>query len=179
MIFQISYKTNAYDDYLLAQKEFIKGSRIIFDTHMVNSFLEYYGYREKFEKLRIKPGCEYAKNAILMDAFRLMVLYELGGVYIDADVHFTPEIKNLESDLWKKFKDRNVLVRTKSLFFIKGIKNSALIEHLLRRYLNADELDYDVKMLGTWNLHEFKDEIAIIEPQFLNKYLIHDKVTTK
>lgn len=177
MIFQLKYKTMNYDLYFEESKG--KLNRLIFDTQMINTFLECYGYSERFDKLKVKPGCEHAKNAILMDAFRLMVLYEMGGVYIDADVTFTDKINELEQDLFYKFGDRSVIVRTNSLYFIKGVKDSRFIEHLLWRYLSADALDYDVKMLKGWKLSDFASEVAIVEPEFLNKYFIHDKVTTK
>lgn len=179
MIFQINYDTNDYDNFLEFNEKLHIKNYMIFDDDLIQDFLKKYNYYDKFYNLKIAPTHEYIRNPILCDALRLMILYEFGGIYIDADVFFKENMHNLEDDLYARFGNRTLMLSMKSLFFVKAEAKSPYIKELLNTYLNADELRLDVRMINRYDLKKYINELMIIDHNFLDKYFDHHQITTK
>jgi len=175
MIFQIDYKSNnKYQKYFNYNKRFLLDYKL-FNDNNIQEFLNQYDYNLDF---KIDVGYEYATNAILCDALRLMILYELGGVYIDADVYFKPNIINLESNLFNDFGNRTIILSTKSFYFMRAPKHSRYIKYILDLYLRASKLKLDIHMLKKLKLKEYLDEIMIIRESYLEPFFTHEQITT-
>jgi len=180
MIYQISYQTDKYNHFFEANNEITKKihHRVLRDEH-INLFLKEFGYYEWFKSLKIHPTRKYAEKAILCDVIRLLYLYEFGGVYVDADVIFSENVIKLEKCLRIKYGERNISLVNNSLFFIRGIKHSPYLNHLINCYRKATYLYLDVEMLKNRNLVEYKDEVTIISKDFLKTFFTHEQLTTK
>jgi len=179
MIYQISYQTDKYDKYFQHNKQFTDElEHIVLKDNDINLFLKEFGYYEKFHSLKIHPSVKYAEKAILCSVIRLMFLREFGGMYIDADVYFTENVLTIEEDFEEKYENKNISLINNSLYFLKAIKNSKYIEHLLNLYLNSDFLYLDVTMLRDRQLVKYNNEIAIITHKTLQKYFNHVQITT-
>ena len=176
MIFQIKYKTDDYNDYYIKNKEYTdKLDYKLFDDNEVEYFLKHYSYINIFNSLVIDSSALKFKNAIFCDALRLMILYELGGIYIDSDITMKQKILTLEDDL-KIFKE-NILLDHLSLFFIKGSQKSDLIYSLLQKYSKDIPLQLDVKMVKMKDIFKFRN-FSLISEKYLMDYFTHHKVTT-
>jgi len=176
MIFQIKYQTDNYNEYYDRNKKYTdKLDYKLFDDNEIEYFLKHYNYYETFNSLIVDSSNMIFKNAIMCDALRLMILYELGGVYIDSDVITHPDILTLENDL-TIFKG-NILTDTLSLYFIKGSQKSDLIFSLLQKYTTGKPLLLDVKMIKMRDIFKFRD-FSIVSNNFTQKYITHHKITT-
>lgn len=179
MIFQIDYKSGGkYDDYFNYNKNYNLVDYYRYDDKLIEKFLIDYGYLNIFKNFKIETRFQYAHNAILCDVLRVMILYEIGGIYLDADVKFQEEIVNLDNDLLDKFGNKTIMIDNKSFFFIRAPKHSKYIKMILDSYLKCKYLSVDVFMLKKHHLLEYLNEVAIITPGFLEKYFIHFQVTT-
>ena len=175
MIFQINYKTNKYSSYLKMNHAMIKGINLdykLFDDDEIDYFLKHYKYYNTFYSLKSQ------EIMFLCDALRVLILYELGGIYIDADTIFLSEIIRMENDLLKIFGDRNIITMQRSMYFIRGVKHSEFMRRLKEIYFRVDELTWDIHMLRMINISDYAGYMAFIEKKRLAKYFIHDKVTT-
>lgn len=180
MIFQIDYKSGGkYDDYFEHNRNSYSNINYMrFHEQLIDDFLKEYRYFDLFNNLVVHKQFHYAHNAILCDALRLMILYELGGTYIDADVIFTKNVSHLEEDLCKQFDDKTIVLSNRSLYFISAPKRAPYVKHLLDKYLTTDYLTLDIFMNRRHFLTKFHNEIAIVDHEFLTKYFKHEQVTT-
>ncbi len=174
MIFQINYQTDKYDQFFEVNKPLIPylDGYEVFDTNGVDYFLRHYGYYDMFYSLNSD------RVVFLCDALRVLILYELGGVYIDADTVFMPQINQFEDDLKLVFNDRNLLTMSRSMYFIKGVKKSKFMEKLKEIYFTRGRLIYDIHMLSVVRISEFPDTLAFVDNKRLDKYFLHSKITT-
>lgn len=174
MIFQIDYESGGrYDSYF-------ESNRCLYDSldyrlygdREIDLFLREYGYYDLFHSKKVADGHMYAEKPIKCALLRLMILYEFGGVYVDADVTFTKEVVNLEEDL-DKYGNRNVVLSSRSLYFIKGVRKSGFIKHLMDLYLDSDFMVTDTVMNKKHELSKFYKELMIIPSNSLSKYFHH------
>jgi len=174
MIFQINYNTNKFDDYIIRNKHITdKLNYKLFDTDECNYFLKHYNYYDKFYSLKVIEFEKWQETAIKCDYLRLLILYELGGIYIDVDVIFYDMMIDLEYFLNKKFSNNNVVTESRSLFFIRGIRQSKYIKSLLNIYKYRNKLTYDVSSFTVKNFFNFKLGVRIIQQSTLDKYFYH------
>lgn len=180
MIFQIDYKSEGkYDKYFDANRNYIDfiDYKLYADSD-ISYFLGKYGWEDEFYNAKVHPTYEYAHNAILCDLLRLMILYEFGGIYVDADVRFRNDIITLEAELQRKFGHRALVVINKSLFFLRASKHSPYIRQLLDVYVKTSELTLDIFMNKRHQISKFSDEMSIVSHDYLNTYFTHEQVTT-
>jgi len=180
MIFQINYQSSGkYDAYFYQNRKYIaKMDHKIFRDIEIEAFLDEYSHADMFHSLKIHPMYEYARTAILCDVLRLLILYEIGGIYLDADCIFEPEIVLMEQELERSFGSRNLVMDTRSLFFIKGQKQSEFINYLLSLYLNAEYLTLDVFMINKHKISVYFDSLNILSTKYLTKFFRHEQMTT-
>lgn len=172
MIFQINYKTNKYDEYINKNKHLTDQLDYkLFNTDSIETFLDEYGYRDEFDSLVVVDSERHQEMAIKCDYLRLMILYELGGVYIDIDSILYDDILTLEDDLLEKFGYNNIVSNTRSLFFIKGLKGSSYIKSLLDVYRNRVSSTYDIDNIPRNIFFNLKSNVRIINN--LDKYFYH------
>jgi len=181
MIFQLNYLSDGkFDGYFEANKQITNSiDYTLFGDKEINDFLMEYGYYDLFHSKQIYEPLMYAENAIRCDLLRLLILYELGGVYIDADVSFTNEMLFLESDLFDGYGNRNVVLSNRSLYFIKGIKHSKYIKNQIDLYINSEYLHLDVMMNTKHELTKFHKELMIVPNESLFKYFTHNTEVNK
>jgi len=174
MIFQIDYQSGGlYDSYFEANKPIITSlDHKVFGDSEIDTFLIDYGYYDLFHSKKVADVHMYAEKPIKCALLRLMILYELGGVYVDADVTFTDEVVSLEKDL-NKYGNRNVVLSNRSLYFIKGVSKSKFIKYMMDLYLNSDYMVTDTVMNKKHELSMFHKELMIIPPDSLSKYFLH------
>ena len=172
MLFQINIGSKGlYDSYFESNEPIIDSLDYeLFDDSKVDDFLKDYGYYDIWHKKQVHETYMYGVMAIKCAFLRLMILYELGGVYVDADVYFTKEVINLESHLNNRFAERNVVLSNRSLYFIKGIKKSDYIKSTLDLYLDAPYLKSDVRMTSNRRLKQFHKELMIVPEEYFKKY---------
>lgn len=181
MIFQIDYHSGGQFDSFFADNINLsnKINHKVFGDIEVDNFLNEYGYHDIFHSKNVLPRYKFAEMAIRCDFLRLMILYELGGIYIDADSTFTDKIVDLETDLVKNFGDRDVLLTNRSLFFVKSKKKSKYIKHLLDVYINSDILTVDVGMIQRHQLSKYHKDLMLIHPEYIQSYFTYLPITGK
>ena len=176
-LFQLSYKTDKYQEYFELNKHITKNINYeLYDTQKIESFLEFYGYKETFQNLKIKH--KHAENAIKCDFIRLCILYEFGGMYIDADCVF----KDL-SFIYKL--DVNILhiPESRSMYFLKVNQNNPLIKELIYSYNSSQYIGYDIDMVSKLQLLKnsllYKTKVDFVPDIELQKCFEHKKITTR
>ena len=175
MIFQIDYQSGGlYTEYFNKNKEIGLDNHTVFGDEDIDRFLVEYGYKDIFMSKKVAERCLYAEKPIKCALLRLMILYEFGGIYVDADVLFKENIVNLEKDLTDKYDNRNVMLDSGSLYFVKGIKKSKFMRYLLDVYLNRDYMVTDTIMTKECKLTKFHKELMVMPALSLNKYFHHD-----
>jgi len=180
MIFQIDYMSNdKYKRYFEFNSKYNIPNHIIFNDIKINEFLNEYGYFDVFKSFKVDPVYNYAKKAILCDVLRLMILYEFGGIYVDADVFFTPEIVNIENHFNEKFQNKTILLSTRSFFFLKAEKKSKYIEKILSLYYKAELLRLDIFMLNKIEIVKYANELMVIPETHIKQFFTHDQITSK
>jgi len=179
MIFQIDYKSNnKYDIYFNYNSTFELNDYIIFNDEKINSFLLQFNYYDIFNSFKVDQSSSFAENAILCDALRLMILYEFGGVYIDADVYFKKEIINIENHFQEKFNDRTIILSNRSFYFLRAKKKSKYIKKILDYYIQSKVLKLDIFMLRNIEILKYHKELMIIPEKYLKPFFEHHKITT-
>jgi len=174
MIFQINYKTDKYDWYIEKNQDIIKQLDYkLFDDDEIDYFLSHYKWKEQFDSIIVHESEKWQEIAIKCDFLRLLILYELGGTYIDVDVIFYDNILNMESYLDIKFGYRNVVTENRSLYFIRGIKHSSYIKSLIDVYLFDKKLSYDITQIPIKTFFNFRNNVAIIGVNTLEMYFYH------
>jgi mannosyltransferase OCH1-like enzyme len=176
-LFQLSYKTDKYQDYFELNNLITKSIDYeIYDTQKVESFLEFYGYNEVFQNLKIKHI--YAENAIKCDFIRLCLLYEFGGIYIDADcvLKDLSFIYNLDDNILH-------IPESRSMYFLKVNQNNPLIKELIYSYISSQNIGYDIEMVSKLQLLKnsliYKTVVNFIQDKELQKCFEHKKITTR
>jgi mannosyltransferase OCH1-like enzyme len=179
MIFQIDYKSNhKYDQYFQRNLKHNLENYQVFDDQKIEDFLVQYDYKSFIDNVKIDDTYQYASKAIICDAIRLMILYELGGIYVDADVYFKNSITNLEDHLKQQFGNRTIILSTRSFFFMAAPPKSRYIKMILDIYLNADCLKLDVFMFRKINIKKFRNELMVISEEFTKNFFTHAQITT-
>jgi len=174
MIFQINYQTNKYDGYILKNRSIVNELNYkLFDDKEIDYFLKHYRYEDKFHSLSVYESEKWQEVAIKCDYLRLVILYELGGVYIDIDSIFYDGMLGLDYFLNKKFGNNNVVTENRSLFFIRGVKKSKYIKSLVDIYNNRNMLSYDTSMVSVKSFFNFRLGVRIIKQSTLDKYFYH------
>jgi mannosyltransferase OCH1-like enzyme len=172
--FLINYKTNKYDLYYTKNSKILKDLKFkIYNTEDIETFLQEYGYFEQFEKIIPKSYSEHWNVSILCDFFRLCVLYEFGGMYFDSDIIFNDNMYTFDEYI-SKFKNRDVIIFEKSLYFIKTEKGSPFIKCLIDKFIG--ECEIDKILLNDINLLQHRSNIAFVFAKSLEKYFTHDEV---
>jgi len=179
MIHQISYRTNAYDDFFLINERYSSqiNHRIWYDDE-IEYFLKHFGYYDLFHSKVIQDQVKFAETAIRCDFLRIMILKEFGGLYIDADVIFKDNIVKIEEDLYETFGGRTLVTDNKSLFFLRSDPDSELINYFFETYKNARVLRLDVKMFEIFSYRKFLRNMMIISYKYLYEYFKHTRETT-
>lgn len=179
MIFQICYNTDKYNDFYTKNEKYI--SQLDYKLYRdddIEYFLNHYGYYDRFHKANVVKSLESSRSVILCDMLRVMILYEVGGTYIDSDTIFNDSIVSLEEDFSFVFGNRTVVTENRSLYFIKSNSKSEYIHSVLQKYLTRDELVLDVFMNPYNNMTKFRSEIAIVSHTTLSKYFNHKGIST-
>lgn len=177
MLFQLYYKTNAYDKYLELNNKYIDLIEI-YDTERVEHFLKKENLKNIIDNIFKKEHHDQAiKQVKITDIIRLMIMLKNDNyIYIDADVILNEEIVNLENDI-KTYE--NVMDRTFSFYFIK-CNNKDVIQNMINFLINAD-----YKTLFTYTPNKiiprifFYKYFKLVDNKYLSKYFIHIGTTTK
>lgn len=107
------------------------------------------------------------------DFLRLIILYELGCVYVDSDCIFTEII--CESEFIKN----HVIHDSLSLFFISSNAKNPVVKYMLEQYITK-QIKHDILMFNKLELMKqcimYNEKISF-EDDF--KFIIHEKITTK
>lgn len=178
MIFQINYKTDRYDGFYRENQEYIPSLNYkLYDTDGVEYFLNHYGYMTKFRLLKIEAPDPLLVVPILCDFIRVAILYEFGGIYLDSDIIFREDVVSMEDDLDDMYGDKNVLLLSRSLHFIRGISKSRYMKYIMDKYNNSPTLFTDAKVLKSLNFTEFRDDMTITTDKIMDKYFIHSMIT--
>lgn len=175
-LFQLSYKTDIYQEYFELNKHITKNINYeLYDTQKIESFLEFYGYTELFQNLKIKH--KHAENAIKCDFIRLCILYEFGGIYIDADCIFRDLsfIFNLDDNILH-------IPESRSMYFLKVNQNNPLIKELIYSYNSSQNIGYDIDMVSKLQLLKnsltYNIIVNFIQDKEFEKCFAHKKITT-
>lgn len=181
MIFQIDYLSGGrFDLYFNSNKGICDSLDYKRYTDVeIDSFLREYGYYDLFYSKKVFKPLLYAEKAIKCDLLRLLICYELGGIYVDADVYFTSNIIYLEDNLSKRYGNRNVMLLNRSLYFIRGLRKSRFMNYMVNMYRDADYLHLDVMMNKRHPISKFHDELMIIPNETLDRYFQHKKGNNK
>jgi len=173
MIFQINYKSNGkYDEYFDKNRSISsKLNHVIYEDEFIDDFLDSYGYREWVESVKITRNYKHLRIPIICDLIRLLILYEKGGIYIDADTIFKDKMLELESNM-EKYGNRNVFLDNKNLGFVRGIKHSGYLKKVLAAY-KAKELTVDKFMVYDRKLSNNHKELFLLPYDHVNRYFTH------
>lgn len=175
MIFQLNYNdTQKYDKYYESNLHITKHlEHKIFYHKDIYEFLEKYNYTESFEKLKFDNRFLYCIDALKCDFLRLIILYELGGVYVDSDCIFTEIIDESE------FINNLVMHDSLSLFFISSNAKNPVVKYMIEQYITK-QIKHDILMFNKLELMKqciIHNEKISFETDF--KFIIHEKITTK
>lgn len=180
MIFQIDYHSGGrFDSYFELNNGFYDSLDYkLYDNKGIDIFLREHGHYDLFHSKEVFEPVRHAENAIRCDLLRLLILYEFGGVYVDADVTFTNKIVTLENDLEERYGNRNVVLLNRSLYFMKGVRKSNYINYLLDIYKGSEFLHVDVEMNKRHELSKFHKELMVVPNEVLSGYFTHRPDTT-
>ena len=178
MIFQIDYMSSGlYDDYFYRNSSLCSSlDYFVYRDDDIQKFLCKYGYTDIFYTKVVDGSCILRERPIRCALLRLMILYEIGGIYVDADTLFTENITKLEEDLISRYGDRNIVLDTRSLYFIKGVKGSKYIKYLLDLYINCDTMKTDVVMNSRQRILGFEKELVVVPKSYIDTYFYHQSL---
>jgi len=176
MMFQVNHNDNPnYGIYRTANAAHLRNVKHrIYNQRASRRFLSRYGYREAFDNITIHHHSTASLPSVQAALLRLAILYEVGGIYLDADIYVTPQIYRLPEFVAGYSASQTLMLTTGALYFLAAPPQAKGVKKMLEYYLDQSPKSFDVDV--DWGP---LPHTATIDPQELTPYFRHDLATSR